>query len=241
LPETDKGKERNKRVVAQAASRQEFLEQARQRFKIIYPLLVELYPDAHCELNYSNPFELLVATILSAQCTDVRVNMTTPALFARYPSAQELAEANPDELGYLIRSCGFYRNKARNLLGMSKKLVEDYEGKVPGSMSELIKLPGVARKTANVVLGNAMNVNEGIPVDTHVIRLSGRLALSEHTDPVKIEKDLMNISPREEWAMVSHRLIWHGRRVCFARKPLCAQCPLASYCPTGIKAPGISA
>ncbi|NWJ49070.1 MAG: endonuclease III [Chloroflexi bacterium] len=212
---------------------QEYFSQIKSQFDIIYPRLVTLYPNAHCELNYQNAFQLLAATILSAQCTDERVNMTTPALFANYPNPQALSEAQPEELESIIRSCGFYRNKARSLLGMSKMLVQDFSGQVPDTMAELIRLPGVARKTANVVLGNALGKNEGIPVDTHVIRLVARIGLSSQITPEKIEQDLMHISPREEWAMVSHRLIWHGRRVCNARKPLCEQCTLAPDCPTG--------
>ncbi|MEI7555026.1 endonuclease III [Candidatus Chlorohelix sp.] len=212
---------------------QEYYSKIKRQFEIIYPRLVERYPDAHCELNYQNAFQLLAATILSAQCTDERVNMTTPALFARYPNPLTLSEAQPEELESIIKSCGFYRNKARSLLGMSKMLVQDFNGQVPDTMAELIRLPGVARKTGNVVLGNALGKNEGIPVDTHVMRLAARIGLSKQTTPEKIEQDLMRISPREEWAMVSHRLIWHGRRVCNARKPLCEQCSLASACPTG--------
>jgi endonuclease-3 len=217
-----------------------FQAYAQRQFERLYPKLVELYPDAHCELNYRNAFELLAATILSAQCTDVRVNMATPALFARFPNAESMSEAQPEELEQLVKSCGFYRNKARSLLGMSKMLVEKFDAKVPDKMEELIKLPGVARKTANVVLGNAMGINEGIPVDTHVIRLTARLGLSQNTEPVKIEQDLMKLAPRSEWAMVSHRLIWHGRRVCAARRPLCESCTLAKDCPTGAQTLGIA-
>jgi endonuclease III len=192
--------------------------------------LAKLYPDAHCALHHENPLQLLVATILSAQCTDVRVNLVTPALFARYPDAAAFAAADPGELETAIQSTGFFRNKARSIIGCCKKLVEEHGGEVPGTMEELVPLPGVGRKTANVVLGNAFNV-PGITVDTHVTRLSRRLGLTEHTDPEKIERDLMELIPRKEWTMFSHRMIFHGRQVCFARKPNCEACVLAKVCP----------
>ncbi len=198
----------------------------------IYPILQELYPEPRCGLTFHNPFELLVATILSAQCTDERVNMVTPALFARYPDAYTVAEADLTELERLIYSTGFYHNKARNIMEAGTKIVAEYGGKVPESMPELLTLPGVARKTASVVLGNAFGKNEGIAVDTHVTRLSGRLGLSENTTAEKIERDLMALVPRQEWTLVSHRLIWHGRLVCEARKPRCNICALAEYCPS---------
>lgn len=194
--------------------------------------LTRLYPDAHCELNYRSPYELLVATILSAQCTDDRVNQVTPALFERFPSARELADANPDELEDMIRSTGFFRNKTRSLLGMAKVLVEQHGGEVPSTMEELRVLPGVGRKTANVVLGNAFGINEGVTVDTHVARLSHLLGLTRETDPVKIEQDLMGQVPRKGWTMFSHLLIWHGRRVCIARRPKCGECVLNEICPS---------
>lgn len=207
------------------------LTPARQ-FERLYPLLVELYAEPRCGLNFQNAFQLLIATILSAQCTDERVNMVTPALFARFPDAYAMSEADPAELEKLIYSTGFYRNKARSILGASKMIVEQYNGQVPDSMPELLKLPGVARKTASVVLGNAYGKNEGIAVDTHVTRLVARLGLSSNTIPEKIERDLMALAPREEWTNLSHRLIWHGRLVCEARRPRCGICRLAEYCPS---------
>lgn len=195
------------------------------------------YPDAHCELTYRTPYELLVATILSAQCTDQRVNMVTPALFARYPTPTDLAAADPAEVEDLIRSTGFFRNKTRSLIGMARGLVEDHGGVVPDEMEALRVLPGVGRKTANVVLGNAFGRNEGVTVDTHVSRLSGLLGLSRATDPIRIERDLMALVPQEDWTLVSHLLIWHGRRVCIARRPRCADCVLADICPSAHPAP----
>ena len=196
--------------------------------------LARLYPDAHCALHHRNPLELLVATILSAQCTDARVNQVTPALFARYPDAAAFAAANPRELQKLIQSTGFFRNKARNIIGCCRQLVERHGGRVPSTMEELVPLPGVGRKTANVILGTAF-ATPGITVDTHVGRLSRRLGLTEQTDPVKVERDLMALLPRKQWTMFSHRLIFHGRQVCHARKPDCAGCGLAALCPrTGV-------
>jgi endonuclease-3 len=206
----------------------------RRRAGRIVRRLARLYPDAHCALHHRNPLELLVATILSAQCTDARVNLVTPALFARYPDAAAFATANPRELQKLIQSTGFFRNKARNIIGCCRALVENHGGQVPATMEELVPLPGVGRKTANVILGTAF-ATPGITVDTHVGRLSRRLGLTEHTDPVKVERDLMALLPRKEWTMVSHRLIFHGRQVCHARKPDCAGCGLARLCPrTGV-------
>ena len=202
------------------------------QFERVYPRLVDLYSEPRCGLNFENPFQLLIATILSAQCTDERVNMVTPALFARFPDALAMAGADPAELEKLIYSTGFYRNKTRNILGACKLMVEKYNGQVPDTMDELLKLPGVARKTASVVLGNAFNKNEGIAVDTHVTRLVARLGLSANTEPVKIERDLMALAPRQEWTDLSHRLIWHGRLVCDARKPRCQICTLADICPS---------
>ncbi|HEX9894975.1 MAG TPA: endonuclease III [Gemmatimonadales bacterium] len=198
----------------------------------VVKLLRREYPDAHCELNFRTPYELLVATILSAQCTDVRVNLVTPGLFERFPTAQVLAGANPDELEDMIRSTGFFRNKTKSLLGMAHALVETHGGEVPSSMEELRRLPGVGRKTANVVLGNAFGINQGITVDTHVARLSDLLQLSREADPLKIEQDLMAQVPRKDWTMFSHLLIWHGRRVCIARRPKCPECVLNRICPS---------
>ncbi len=192
--------------------------------------LQKLYPDAHCALQYQNPLQLLIATILSAQCTDVRVNLVTPALFARYPDAEAFANAEATELERMIQSTGFFRNKARNIIACCKEIVASHGGKVPGTMEQLNPLPGVGRKTANVVLGNAFGV-PGITVDTHVSRLSRRLGLTEEEDPVKIERDLMDILPAREWTMFSHRMIFHGRQVCFARKPACDRCTLSKFCP----------
>ena len=209
-----------------------------QQYHKIYPLLIELYPSPRCGLNFNNAFELLVATILSAQCTDERVNMVTPALFKRFPNAEEMSEADTGELEKLIYSTGFYRNKAKNIIGASTKIVENFGGEVPATMEELLGLPGVARKTASVVLGNAFEINDGIAVDTHVTRLSQRLGLSKNTTPEKIERDLMAIAPREEWTNLSHRIIWHGRLVCFARNPACEKCTLNTICPSAFKPKG---
>jgi endonuclease III len=192
--------------------------------------LAQLYPDAHCALNYANPLQLLVATILSAQCTDERVNRVTPALFARYPDAGAFATADQAELEGFIKSTGFFRNKAKSIVACCKQLMDLHEGQVPKTMEELVPLPGVGRKTANVILGNAYDV-PGIPVDTHVGRLSQRMGLSVHDDPVKIERDLMALIPRKRWTMFGHRMIFHGRQVCHARKPQCEQCTLAKLCP----------
>jgi len=190
------------------------------------------YPDAHCELDFETPLQLLVATILSAQCTDKRVNMVTPQLFLTFPSAQDLADAKPEELEDLIRSTGFFRNKTKSLLGMSAAVVERHDGEVPRTMEELVELPGVGRKTANVVLGNAFATNEGVVVDTHVGRLAVRLGLTNETDPVKVEQALMKLFPRDDWAFLAHLLIFHGRRVCIARAPRCGECVLNDICPS---------
>ena len=198
----------------------------------IVALLKAEYPDAHCELDFRTPYELIVATILSAQCTDVRVNMVTPTLFARYPTAKALSEANPADVEDLVRSTGFFRNKTKSLIGMASALVADHGGQVPDQMEALRVLPGVGRKTANVVLGNAFGKNEGITVDTHVTRLSNLLGLTKETDPIKIEQDLMTLVDRQDWTLVSHLLIWHGRRVCIARRPRCGRCVLAKLCPS---------
>ena len=190
------------------------------------------FPDARTELDWKNPLELLVATMLSAQTTDVQVNRVTQTLFAKYRTAEDYAHADPTELEEEIRPTGFYRNKARSLLNMADALVEEHGGEVPNTMQELVALPGVGRKTANVVLGNAFGVDEGIVVDTHVRRVSGRLGLTENKDPVKIEQDLMKVLPVEDWTVFSHLLILHGRRTCKARKPDCPNCVLNDICPS---------
>jgi endonuclease-3 len=190
------------------------------------------YPDARTELDWSNPLELLVATILSAQTTDVQVNRVTESLFSKYRTAEDYADSTPDELEEDIRPTGFYHNKAHSLRGMASALVEEHGGEVPRTMSELVALPGVGRKTANVVLGNAFGVNEGIVVDTHVRRVSGRLGLTESSDPVKIEQELMRSVPEGDWTIFSHLLILHGRRTCKARKPDCPNCILNDICPS---------
>ncbi|MGV8040282.1 MAG: endonuclease III [Thermoanaerobaculaceae bacterium] len=193
--------------------------------------LASAYPDATCELTHRSPYELLVATILSAQCTDVRVNMVTPALFARFPDATALAGADQAELEELIRSTGFYRNKAKSLLGMAQAVVERHGGQVPAEMGALTALPGVGRKSANVVLGTAWGLATGVVVDTHVTRLSRRMGLTSQDDPEKIERDLMALFPESSWVALSHRLILHGRRICQARKPACDRCSIAGVCP----------
>jgi len=192
------------------------------------------YPDAHCALDYETPIQLLVAVILSAQCTDERVNLTTPALFARYPTAEALAAADPTELEQLVRPTGFYRQKARYIRQTAARLLAVYGGEVPPEMEGLLSLPGVARKTANVVRGEIYALADGVTVDTHVKRLSARLGLTTETDPVKVERDLMALIPPESWIEIAHLLIWHGRRVCHARRPNCAACPLADMCPAAV-------
>jgi endonuclease III len=219
-------------TVTYPADRTAYLAQIKAQYERIYPILTELYPDPLTALDFKNPFELVIATLMSAQTTDKQVNLVTPGLFARFPTPQAMAEAEVSEVEQLINRIGMYRNKAKNIVATAKILVEKFGGAVPQTMEELITLPGVARKTANVVLGNAFNTNVGIAVDTHVTRLAGRLGLSKELTPEKIEKDLMNISPSSEWTNVSHRLIWHGRLVCQARKPLCANCTLADLCPS---------
>ncbi len=201
----------------------------------VIPRLKKEYPDAATELNWSNPLELLVATILSAQTTDVRVNQVTEKLFERYRTATDYAEADPERLEEEIRPTGFYRNKARSVRGMARVLVEDYDGEVPRTMPELVALPGVGRKTANVVLGNAFDANEGIVVDTHVRRLSNRLGLTDNKDPEKIEQDLLEIVPEQDRTLFSHLLIFHGRRICKARRPDCPNCSLNDICPSAFE------
>ena len=206
---------------------------ARDRVKQLIKTWPKIYPNAHCELDFRNPLQLLVATILSAQSTDRRVNMVTPALFKKYRTAKDYADAPQAELENAIKSTGFYRNKAKSIRGAMRAIVEKHDGKVPDKMEELYALPGVGRKTANVVLGNAFHKNEGIVVDTHVIRLSQRLGLTKHKDPVKIEENLMKHVPCEDWTDWSHWLIWHGRRRCYARKPDCSNCEVFQLCPSG--------
>jgi endonuclease-3 len=196
--------------------------------------LLAQYPDAHCALDHHDAFELLAATILSAQCTDKRVNMVTPALFARYPDAGAMAAARQEDVEEMIRSTGFFRSKAKSLIGMATALVDLHRGEVPAEMESLVALPGVGRKTANVVLGNAFGRNEGIVVDTHVTRLSNRLGLTAEGDPVRIEQALIPLFPREQWTMLSHLLIEHGRQICDARTPRCSSCFLADLCPSAL-------
>jgi endonuclease-3 len=212
------------------------IEQRRSRLASILPILKTLYPDARCSLEHKNPLELLVATILSAQCTDERVNIVTRDLFAGYRSAADYAKAPQERLERDIQSTGFFRNKAKSLRGMAQALIDQHGGKVPDSMDALVDLPGVGRKTANVVLGNAFGENHGVVVDTHVTRLANRLGLTSHaSDAVKIEQDLMPIVPREDWTLFAHLLIYHGRAICPARKPRCGDCPLLPHCPAGPK------
>jgi len=201
-----------------------------KRVAAILAKLDEAYPNATCELKHENAFQLLVSTILSAQCTDVRVNQVTATLYKKYPNPEAFAHANPKELEQEIRPTGFFRNKTKSVMGASKAILEKFGGQVPRTMEEILTLPGVARKTANVVLGTAFGIPSGIVVDTHVQRLSNRLDLSRNEDPKKIEQDLMQIIPREKWIQFSHQLIWHGRRVCAARKPKCAECNLEKLC-----------
>jgi endonuclease-3 len=209
----------------------ESTEQKKARVTKIIAGLQKAYPGAHCELDHSNPLELLIATILSAQCTDKRVNIVTPQLFKKYPTAENYAKARLPELEEEIKTTGFFRNKAKSITKAAKNIVEKHGGKVPNTMEELIALGGVGRKTANVVLGNAFGINTGIVVDTHVARLSQRLGLTKEKDPVKIELALMNLVPQEQWTMFSHWLIWHGRRRCYARNPDCANCEIKAVCP----------
>lgn len=202
----------------------------KRRARKINRELAQLYPYAHAELDFRNPFELLVATVLSAQTTDIRVNAVTPALFARFPTPLAMAQAPSIELEELIRSTGFFRAKSANLLALANRLVDEYDGVVPGSLEALVTLPGVGRKTANVVLGNAFGV-PGITVDTHFIRLARRFGWTESTDPVRIEADVAALFESKDWTMVSHRVVFHGRRICHARKPACGACPIAHLCP----------
>ena len=217
------------------------LSSAKRHAAQVAKLLAKAYPDAHCELTYNNPLELLVATILSAQCTDKRVNIVTPALFRKYRKAADFAAAPRESLEQDIKTTGFFRAKAKNIQGACTKIAEDHGGKVPQELDELVKLPGVGRKTANVVLGVAFEKPTGVVVDTHVTRLSNRLGLTTSTDAVKIERDLMEVLPKKEWIDFSHRMIWHGRRICAARKPKCDECSLNKICPRiGLPASNVS-
>lgn len=213
----------------------ERLPDKEKRLKRILRGLKKAYPNAHCELNYTSPLELLIATILSAQCTDKQVNIVTESLFKKYRSAADYAKAAPAAFEEDIRRIGLYRNKAKNIQAACRSLMEKHGGEVPRSMQELVELHGVGRKTANVVLGNAFGINEGVVIDTHVARLSGRLDLSAHIVPDKIEADLQKLVPRDEWMLFSHLLIWHGRRRCFARGPDCENCEIKADCPAGRK------
>ena len=208
-------------------------QEARQaRTLAIIKALKRRYPDAHCELDFRNPFELLCATILSAQCTDVRVNQVTPEFFARWPDAHALAQARLHDVEDVIRPTGFFRNKAKSLVGMAQAVTAQHGGEIPRTMEELRTLPGVGRKTANCVLGNAYGLSEGITVDTHVLRLARLLRLTRETDPEKVERDLTRLVPRKDWAIVSHLLIWHGRRICIANRPKCSECVIQVLCPS---------
>jgi len=206
-----------------------------ERVGAILRELDRLYAEADCELIRNNPFQLLCATILSAQCTDERVNKVTPTLFAHYPTATAMAMASQERLESIVRPTGFFRNKAKNLIGAARAIESQWGGSVPRTMTALLALPGVARKTANVVLGTGFGVTEGVVVDTHVMRLSQRLGLTRGSNPTQIERDLMEIVPRERWILLSHQLIWHGRRICLARRPKCDICPLATYCPSAFR------
>ncbi|GAA4134909.1 endonuclease III [Actinomadura keratinilytica] len=202
-----------------------------RRARKINRILAEVYPDAKCELNFADPFQLLIATVLSAQTTDVRVNQTTPALFAKYPAPEQLAAADPEDVERILKPLGFFRAKTRSVIGLSAELCERFGGAVPRTLDELVTLPGVGRKTANVVLGNAFDV-PGITVDTHFGRLARRFRWTAETDPVKVEHEVGELIPRKEWTILSHRLIWHGRRVCHARRPACGACAVARLCPS---------
>lgn len=219
------------RRTAAKTQTEETVAQKRARTHKVIERLKATYPKARCSLDYTSPLELLVATVLSAQCTDARVNVVTKSLFKKYPRAHDYAEAPAGQLEEDIRSTGFYRNKAKALRACCAELVQRYDGDVPADMAVLVQLPGIGRKTANVILGNAFELAEGIVVDTHVRRLAGRLGLSEHTDPEKIERDLMTVVPRQDWIVVSHLLILHGRKICAARAPKCVACPVNDLCP----------
>lgn len=223
-----------KKPASRSKTKETSLTERKERAAKIIAILKRTYPDSHCALNFKSPYELSVATILSAQCTDKRVNMVTPELFRRWPDAKKLAGAKPSEIEEVIRSTGFYKNKAKSLLGFAKKITEEHGGNVPKTMEELIHLPGFGRKTANVILGNAWGI-PGMVVDTHVGRLSRRMGLTAETDPVKVEFALRELVPEKDWTMFSHWMIDHGRTICDARKPLCEKCPLDKICPrTGV-------
>lgn len=210
----------------------ESLARRRERAEAVFDLLHEEHPDAHCALDHRNPYELTVATILSAQCTDERVNRVTPELFETWPDPESLAGARQEEVERVVHSTGFFRNKAKNLIGMADAVVERHGGEIPRTLADLVALPGVGRKTANVVLGNAFGIDEGVVVDTHVKRLSNRLRFTREESPVKVERDLMKVFPRERWTLLSHLLIFHGRRVCPARSPKCGACVVSHLCPS---------
>jgi len=211
-------------------------KQRRERARKVLELLILRYPRPQGLLQHENAWELLVATVLAAQCTDARVNTITPEFFRRWPTPEALLDVSQEEVESVIRPTGFYHNKAKNLLGAARKLEEDHGGQVPRSLAELVKVPGVARKTANVVLWGAFGINEGLAVDTHVKRISGRLGLTDHTDPVHIEQDLLPLFPQETWGDVNHRMVWFGRDVCDARRPLCDECEMRPFCPRkGVK------
>jgi len=202
-----------------------------RRARKVNRMLGTIFPEARCELDFENPLQLLVATVLSAQCTDKRVNMVTPSLFKQFPTVEALASSKRDDLEQAIKSTGFYRNKATSIHGLAAAIIERHHGEVPHTMAELVKLPGVGRKTANVVLGNAFNV-PGITVDTHIGRIARRMGWTSHTDPVKVEFDLMELFDKKDWTMLNHRLIFLGRRICHSRRPACGACPLAKWCPS---------
>jgi len=219
---------KNKAKRAQKTKKSDYTSPA--RMKTIFAALDRLFPQAECALTHDNPFQLLVATILSAQCTDERVNKVTPGLFAKFPTAQDLAAVSQEALENEIHSTGFFRNKAKNIIGAAQKITSDFNGKVPKTMQEMLTLPGVARKTANVVLGTAYGMPTGVVVDTHVFRIANRLKLSTEKTPEKVEQDLMKLVPQGRWISFGHQVIWFGRKICDARKPLCAECPLESTC-----------
>jgi endonuclease-3 len=225
-----------KNVAAKKVNRRKMLRGAalKEYAQVVLERLLARYPDAHCALDFTNAYELLSATILSAQCTDKRVNMVTPALFERYPDPQSLAMADQAEVEDIIRTTGFFRNKAKSLIGMANGVVQTHGGNVPAEMDALVKLPGVGRKTANVILGNAFGRNDGIVVDTHVTRVTNRLGLASGTDAVKIEQELIPLFPQAYWTMISHLFIEHGRQVCIARAPRCGECVLCDICPSSL-------
>lgn len=240
-PLTASAKRKAKGVTAKAkgakarkevTSRKRKVAPAAVRMAEILTRLKREYPDAKCALDHQNPYQLLAATILSAQCTDARVNLVTPVLFTAYPDPGRLAQARQPDVEKIIQSTGFFRNKAKSLIGMAQSVVADHGGTIPRTMDELHALPGVGRKTANVVLGNAFGINAGVTVDTHVTRLSNLLGLTAHSDPVKIEQDLMRLVPQDDWTLISHLLILHGRAICIARRPQCGECVLNDICPS---------